>query len=348
MSAAAPPGPSPPADQAFVNSAITTATTAGPFIDINTNYLLQSAYLVFFMHCGFAMISVGCVRARFAKHIAVLILIDACASALGFYLFGFAFAFGDGTDADGNLVGNQFIGSHYFAMSGLDGPYYSPATQVRPYAFWLFEWAFAATACTIVSGAIAERARVEAYIIYSFFMASWVYPVIIHSIWSSAGWASMFRVTPNFTGYLVGSGAIDYAGSGAVHMVGGYAAAAGCFVIGPRIGRFNADGTANDFPGHNSSLFVLGVMILWFGWYGFNPGSQLNLVGLQNSFAVSNAAVTTTLAPAAAGLSALVCQALITHFTTGVRARCLRHSPPLCCSVPTLAQSVLRSVCCPE
>jgi hypothetical protein len=86
-------------------------------------------------------ISVGCVRARFAKHIAVLILIDACASALGFYLFGFAFAFGDGTDADGNLVGNQFIGSHYFAMSGLDGPYYSPATQVRPYAFWLFEWA---------------------------------------------------------------------------------------------------------------------------------------------------------------------------------------------------------------
>jgi Amt family ammonium transporter len=105
---------------------------------------------------------------------------------------------------------------------------------------------------------------------------------------------------------------------------------------------------ANDFPGHNSSLFVLGVMILWFGWYGFNPGSQLNLVGLQNSFAVSNAAVTTTLAPAAAGLSALVCQALITHFTTGVRARCLRHSPPLCCSVPTLAQSVLRSVCCPE
>ncbi|BDA50157.1 Ammonium transporter 1 member 1 [Coccomyxa sp. Obi] len=317
MASAAPPGPSPVATEDYVTSAITDSTTGGPWIDINTQYLLASAYLVFFMHCGFAMISIGCVRARFARHIAVLILIDACASALGFYLFGFAFAFGDETDASGNVAGNPFIGSKYFALNGLDGPTYF-ATLVRPYAFWVFEWAFAATACTIVSGAIAERARVEAYAIYSFFMAAWVYPVVVHSVWSSAGWASMFRAAPNFMGYFAkGSGAIDFAGSGAVHMVGGYAAAAGCWIIGPRIGRFNADGTANDFAGHNSSLFVLGVMILWFGWYGFNPGSQLVIVGGTNSFAVSVCAVTTTLAPAAAGLSSLLTKAIETHFTTG-------------------------------
>ncbi|CAL5222199.1 g4529 [Coccomyxa viridis] len=265
------------------------------------------------------MISVGCVRARFARHIAVLILIDACASALGFYLLGFAFAFGDGQDEAGNLYGNTFIGFKYFALHGADGPQYF-ATAVRPYAFWVFEWAFAATACTIVSGAIAERARVEAYALYSFFMAAWVYPVVVHSIWSGAGWASMFKPTPYASSYMsswLNTGAIDFAGSGAVHMVGGYAAAAGCAIIGPRIGRFNADGTANDFAGHNSSLFVLGVMILWFGWYGFNPGSQLVLVGLQNSFAVSNCAVTTTLAPAAAGMSALLVRAILTHRTTG-------------------------------
>lgn len=301
-----------------MNNLITDSTTAGPWIDINTNYLLTSGYLVFFMHTGFAMISVGCVRARFARHIAVLILIDACASALGFYLFGFAFAFGDGMDANGNLYGNNFIGFRFFAMHDMNQAQYF-ATAVRPYAFWLFEWAFAATACTIVSGAIAERARVEAYVIYSFFMAAWVYPVVIHSIWSGAGWASMFRPAPYASSYIgkLNTGAIDFAGSGGVHMVGGYAAAAGCAIIGPRIGRFNADGTANDFAGHNSSLFVLGVMILWFGWYGFNPGSQLVLVGLQNSLAVSNCAVTTTLAPAAAGLSALLVRAIVTHMTTG-------------------------------
>jgi len=272
---------------------------------IDAMFTLSSAYLVFFMHCGFAMLSVGCVRARFSKHICILILLDACASAIGFYLFGYAFAYGDTESA------NSFIGKSFFAMSGLPGG----AAALNPqYYQWLFQWSFAATACTIVSGAIAERTRFEAYFAYSFFMAAWVYPVIVHSIWSPAGWANMGRTTGAL---LAGTGAIDFAGSGAVHMVGGFAAAAGALIVGPRIGRFLPDGTVVNMPGHNSSLFILGVMILWFGWYGFNPGSQQGITGATNFLAVSNAAVTTTLAPAASGLSALLIGALESKIKTG-------------------------------
>ena len=272
---------------------------------LDAMFTLSSAYLVFFMHCGFAMLSVGCVRARFSKHICILILLDACASAIGFYLFGYAFAYGDGA------APNSFIGKQFFAMSSLpaSGPAFAPQ-----YYQWLFQWSFAATACTIVSGAIAERTRFEAYFAYSFFMAAWVYPVVVHSIWSPAGWANMGRTTGKL---LAGTGAIDFAGSGAVHMVGGFAAAAGALIVGPRIGRFLPDGTVVAMPGHNSSLFILGVMILWFGWYGFNPGSQQAIVGGTNAAAVANAAVTTTLAPAAAGLSALLIGALESKVKTG-------------------------------
>jgi Amt family ammonium transporter len=294
----------------FINSTV-QELTAGPYQDVTAEYVLASAYLVFFMHCGFAMLSVGCVRARFAKHIAILILVDACASAVGFYLFGYAFAWGDhANNADGSTSQNQFIGSQYFALSGL------PHTQ---YYLWVFQWSFAATACTIVSGAIAERTKFEAYVLYSFFMAAWVYPVLTHSVWSTAGWAGMFRSSPPTPGYtlLLGVGAIDFAGSGAVHMVGGFAAAAGCWVVGPRIGRFLPDGTVVEMPGHNTSLFVLGVMILWFGWYGFNPGSQLALTGQGNSDAIANAAITTTLAPAVAGMSSLYAQSIIGRKAAG-------------------------------
>ena len=184
------------------------------------------------------------------------------------------------------------------------------AAGAPQYYQWIFQWSFAATACTIVSGAIAERTRFEAYFFYSFFMAAWVYPIIVHSVWSVNGWANMNRANGPL---LFQRGVIDFAGSGAVHMVGGeetvpgtlfsepfwggslfffhrkgknsplflplffkkknknknkkgFAAAAGALIVGPRIGRFLPDGTVVSMPGHNSSLFILGVMILWFGW----------------------------------------------------------------------------------
>ncbi|DBA72984.1 TPA: hypothetical protein ACH3X2_009929 [Trebouxia sp. C0005] len=271
----------------------TSSTLPGPFQELNESFLLQSAYLVFFMHCGFAMLSIGCVRAKFAKHIAVLILVDATASALGFYLFGFAFAYGDDASADGlNPAGNAFIGKNFFAMN-----------KMAPTAYynWVFQWTgpqclVAATPDAVHCGADTRLADCRK-------------GTDINSLVGG--------------GYLLfGSGAIDFAGSGAVHMVGGYAAFAGAWVLGPRIGRFLPDGTSVDMAGHNTSLFVLGVMILWFGWYGFNPGSQLAIVTPTGSTysiasAVSNAAVTTSLAPAAAGLTGLFVTAILLKVKTG-------------------------------
>jgi Amt family ammonium transporter len=292
-------------------------------VDVNAAFTLGSGYLVFFMHCGFAMISVGCVRSKFAKHIAMLILTDACASGIAWYFFGYAIGFGDRTGPGlsgvptnsagypgvngGTSTNNPFLGTRFFAMKDL------PWNQ---YNLWYFQWTFCATACTIVSGAIAERARFESYILYTSFMAAWVYPIVTHASWSPSSYIGMFRQNGHL---LFGSGAIDFAGSGVVHMVGGYAALVGCAILGPRLGRFRADGTVVDYPAHNYSLFILGVMILWFGWYGFNPGSETAILPAGTSNPVAVAAVATTLAPCSSGLTALVVKAMIVRFRTGAR-----------------------------
>lgn len=297
--------------------------TLGGAADVNAAFTLNSGYLVFFMHCGFAMLSIGCVRAKFAKHISMLILIDACASGIGWYLFGYAFAFGDKTCTDtatdtnkpgiNSLINgdvscnNAFVGTRYFGLHEL------PNNQ---YYLFFFQWSFAATACTIVSGALAERAKFEAYVLYSFFMAAWVYPVIVHASWSSSSYLGAFRTNGHL---LFGTGSIDYAGSGVVHMTGGIAAAVGCAILGPRLGRFRADGTAVEYAAHNYSLFLLGVMILWFGWYGFNPGSALAILPAGFSLPVQVAAVNTTLSPCAAGITGLLFKAILTKAKHGHR-----------------------------
>jgi Amt family ammonium transporter len=295
--------------------------TLGGALDVNSAFTLASGYLVFFMHCGFAMLSIGCVRAKFAKHISMLILVDACTSGLAFYLFGWAIAFGDKTTpsnapganglvSDPTAVSdnNAFIGTRYFAL-GNDFPN-------NQYYLFFFQYTFAATACTIVSGAIAERAKFESYILYSFFMAAWVYPVVVHSMWSSSSYIGAFRTNGKL---LFGTGAIDYAGSGVVHMTGGIAAAVGCAILGPRLGRFRADGTAVEYAAHNYSLFLLGVMILWFGWYGFNPGSALAILPAGFSLPVQQAAVNTTLSPCCSGLVGLIMKAIMTKVQHGHR-----------------------------
>eukprot|EP00884_Botryococcus_braunii_P001713 jgi/Botrbrau1/11542/Bobra.0393s0020.1 len=129
---------------------------------------------------------------RFSKNICILILVDACASAIGFYFLGYAFAFGDDPESP-----NKFIGTKFFVMSGLPA---LDAAAMPQYYQWLFQWSFAATACTIVSGAIAERTRFPVYVVYSFFMAAWVYPIVVHSVWSPFGWASTGQVHGQFVG----------------------------------------------------------------------------------------------------------------------------------------------------
>uniref|UniRef100_A0A2N9E4U1 Ammonium transporter AmtB-like domain-containing protein n=1 Tax=Fagus sylvatica TaxID=28930 RepID=A0A2N9E4U1_FAGSY len=261
---------------------------------INTIYLLFSAYLVFVMQLGFAMLCAGSVRAKNAMNIMLTNVVDAVVGSISYYLFGFAFAFGDGSNS------NPFIGTNFFALYNIPNTSYD-------YSFFLYQWAFAIAVAGITSGSIAERTQFTAYLFFSFFLTGFVYPIVAHWVWSSSGWLS-----PSSSGLLFGSGAIDFAGSGVVHLVGGIAGLWGSFIEGPRVGRFDAFGKPVPMRGHNATLVVLGTFLLWFGWFGFNPGSfDKILVAYPDSTsqgnwtAVGRTAVTTTLAGSAAGIVTL-------------------------------------------
>ncbi|XP_008799174.3 ammonium transporter 1 member 3-like [Phoenix dactylifera] len=262
---------------------------------INTIYLLFSAYLVFIMQLGFAMLCAGSVRAKNAMNIMLTNVVDAVVGTISYYLFGFAFAFGAGSHS------NPFIGTSFFALENVPNETYG-------YAYFLYQWAFAIAVAGITSGSIAERTQFSAYLVYSFLLTGFVYPVVAHWVWSSDGWLS-----PNSGGSLLfGSGAIDFAGSGVVHLVGGVAGLWGALIEGPRIGRFDAFGRAVPMRGHNATLVVLGTFLLWFGWFGFNPGSFSRILVAYpdaphegNWTGVGRTAVTTALAGSAAGLTTL-------------------------------------------
>ncbi|KAL6971182.1 Ammonium transporter 1 member 1 [Sarracenia purpurea var. burkii] len=273
------------------------STVANKFTDtayaVDSTYLLFSAYLVFSMQLGFAMLCAGSVRAKNTMNIMLTNVLDAAAGGLFYYLFGFAFAFGSPS--------NGFIGRHNFALNSLP-------SSLFDYSYFLYQWAFAIAAAGITSGSIAERTQFVAYLIYSSFLTGFVYPVVSHWFWSVDGWAS----ASNSGDLLFGSGVIDFAGSGVVHMVGGIAGFYGALIEGPRIGRFDASGRTVALRGHSASLVVLGTFLLWFGWYGFNPGSftKISSAYVSGSYygqwsAVGRTAVTTTLAGCAAALTTL-------------------------------------------
>ncbi|KAM0044731.1 Ammonium transporter 1 member 3 [Helianthus debilis subsp. tardiflorus] len=261
---------------------------------INAIYLLFSAYLVFMMQLGFAMLCAGSVRAKNAMNIMLTNVVDAVVGSLSYFLFGFAFAFGGGADS------NPFIGTQYFALKDIPSSSYD-------YSFFLYQWAFAIAVAGITSGSIAERTQFSAYLVFSFFLTGFVYPIVAHWVWSSNGW-----LNPASTTLLFGSGSIDFAGSGVVHLVGGIAGLWGALIEGPRVGRFDAFGKPVQMRGHNMTLVVLGTFLLWFGWFGFNPGSfNKILVSYPDSFdqgnwtAVGRTAVTTTLSGSTAGIVTL-------------------------------------------
>ena len=202
------------------------------------------------MQAGFAMLCAGSVRQKNVKNIMLKNLLDACGGALGFWAIGFAFAYGGDP-----LPGKTFIGTTYFGLSGVDN-----------YSFFFFQFAFAATAATIVAGTVAERCKMSAYLCYSIFLTGFVYPVVAHAIWSSNGFRSAFTSDP-----MNGIGMVDFAGSGVVHMTGGATALVADIVLGPRKGRFydedgNALETPMTFPVHSVALQILGTFVLWFGW----------------------------------------------------------------------------------
>lgn len=275
-------------------------------------WLLISAFLVFMMQAGFSILEVGTIRAKNAKNIMIKNVLDACAGAFMWWGFGYAFAYGGGSYTGGPP--NGFIGAKdFFFINGYtdcDSSVDLCLYPVEPstggsYAMWIFQWAFAATAATIVAGSVAERCTIVAYLTYSCVLTGFIYPVVVHWIWSDYGWLSAGRDADVARGAWVQSGVVDFAGSGVVHMVGGCAALMGAIFLGPRIGRFDADGRMVKFSPHNAAFIGLGTLLLWFGWYGFNPGSTLGLSGGMVLLA-EKVAVGTTLAAAAGGLSAML------------------------------------------
>src|SRR5690606_24802852 len=258
---------------------------------VDTGWLMLAAILVFLMQVGFAMVEAGFVRAKNVTNILMKNILDCSMGAIAFWAVGFGIAYGVSGDSSNGLVGDG-----NFFLSGFDD-----------YATWIFQFAFAATAATIVSGAMAERTKFSAYLFYTVFITAVIYPVVIHWGWDGNGWLSAFAEDPIGT-----NGYIDFAGSGLVHMVGGFAALMGAIIVGPRLGKYTSDGRINPIPGHNITLPVLGMFILWFGWYGFNPGSTLGLTGGFAALA-AKVAVTTTLAACAGSTTA----ALVSKFRTG-------------------------------
>uniref|UniRef100_A0A7S0X4C6 Ammonium transporter n=1 Tax=Mantoniella antarctica TaxID=81844 RepID=A0A7S0X4C6_9CHLO len=257
-------------------------------------WLLFGAYLVFFMQCGFAMLEAGSVRAKNTKNILLKNLLDACLGGLLWWFIGYPLALGDPGAGEQKLIG----GSGFFMEDRISGQNAKP----EYYAMWMFQWAFAATAATIVSGAVAERCAFSAYLTYTTTLTAFIYPVVVHWVWSSEGWLTAWT-PPGKDPYMGANGLIDFAGSGVVHMTGGGAALMGAIFLGPRVGRFaSRTGEVQDMPGHSTVLAALGTFILWFGWYGFNPVSTLKFVYMQDA---ARCAVTTTLAACAGGCTTL-------------------------------------------
>ena len=249
---------------------------------IDNFFLFIAAVLVLFMQAGFAMLEAGLNSTKNTVNILFKNIMDLSAGAILYYLVGYGLMYPG--------AGNGWFA---FAVFGVSEAGVTPAAgALHPQVDWLFQVAFAATAATIVSGAVAGRLKFSAYLIYSVILTGFIYP--ISGYWKWGG------------GWLDQLGFYDFAGSLVVHAVGGFAGLAGAIVLGPRIGRFGKNGNSKPMPGSNLALSALGVLILWIGWYGFNPGSQLAISGADNTNAVMLIAANTTLAAAAGTVAAML------------------------------------------
>lgn len=246
---------------------------------LNTVWVLLAAALVFFMEAGFAMLEAGFIRAKNSLNIIMKVFIDCCSGLIGYWAIGFGLMYG--LDKFG-----VFGTTGFFAIGDMSNLPFIKQFGLPVEVYWMFQAAFAVAVATIVSGAVAERMKFTPYIVFSFLATAFIYPVAGHLIWNPGGlFAKM--------------GVLDFAGSAAVHSVGGWASLAAVLVLGPRYGKYKKDGSANVIPSHNMPIAALGAFILWFGWFGFNPGSALN--GLDSS--IAHIVMTTNLAAAAGGLA---------------------------------------------
>ena len=258
---------------------------------LNTVWTLVAAFLVFGMQVGFTMLEAGFCRSRETVNVLMECIVDTCLCGLLFYAFGFAFMFSHG---------NGFIGYHWFFLK--DAPATYEATGVAFLAFLLFQFAFADTCSTITSGAMIGRTGFVGDLLYSFAVSGFIYPIIGHWAWGPDGFLATMGSAGNFLPSL-GTGFHDFAGSTVVHTIGGFIALAGAIVLGPRLGRrFKRDGGGPMLP-HDLTIAACGGLLLWFGWYGFNPGSTLSAMDFEG---IGRVAANTTLAACSAGLVAMV------------------------------------------
>lgn len=258
---------------------------------VNTAWTLVAAFLVFGMQVGFTMLEAGFCRSRETVNVLVECVVDTCLCGILFYAVGFAFMFSHG---------NGFIGYHWFFLQGAPATY--EATGVAFLAVWIFQFAFADTCSTITSGAMIGRTGFVGDLLYSICVTGFIYPVIGHWAWGPDGWLANMGSAGNFFPSL-GIGFHDFAGSTVVHTIGGFIALAGAIVLGPRLGRkFKRDGGGAMLP-HDLTIAVSGGLILWFGWYGFNPGSTLSAMDFEG---IGRVATNTTLAACAAGLTSIL------------------------------------------
>jgi Amt family ammonium transporter len=258
---------------------------------VNTAWTLVAAFLVFGMQVGFTMLEAGFCRSRETVNVLVECVVDTCLCGILFYAVGFAFMFSHG---------NGFIGYHWFFLQNAPDTY--ETTGVAFLAVWIFQFAFADTCSTITSGAMIGRTDFVGDLLYSLCVTGFIYPVIGHWAWGPDGWLANMGSTGNMFPSL-GMPFHDFAGSTVVHTIGGFIALAGAIVLGPRLGRrFKRDGGAPMLP-HDLTIAVSGGLILWFGWYGFNPGSTLSAMDFVG---IGRVATNTTLAACAAGLSSIL------------------------------------------
>ena len=279
------------ADSAPVTLAELAATVADNALSLDTVWMLLAAMLVFFMQPGFALVEAGFTRTKNTANILMKNLLDFMLGSLLFFFIWFGLMFG------AEWAG--FIGiPNFFCVDGLN------PTDLPVEGFLVFQTLFCATAATIVSGAMAERTKFHMYLVYTVLISVFIYPISGH--WTCGGGWLMNGEEGGFMMSTFGATFHDFAGSTIVHSVGGWIALMGALVVGPRIGKYDRDGKSKAIPGHNLTIASLGVFILWFGWFGFNPGSQLAASGEENRVAISHVFLTTNLAACAGGFLSLV------------------------------------------
>ena len=259
---------------------------------LNTVWMLLAAMLVFFMQPGFGLVEAGFTRSKNTANILMKNLVDFMVGSILFWFIGFGLMFG---------IGDVFGTPHLFDLDAMDNIIQN---GLPIEGFLIFQTVFCATSATIVSGAMAERTKFSMYLAYTIAISVLIYPVSGHWTWGG-GWLS--NADPDsFMMSVFGYTFHDFAGSTVVHSVGGWIALVGAAILGPRLGKYGKDGKSKAIPGHNLTLACLGVFILWFGWFGFNPGSQLAAAGYGDQTAISHVFLTTNLAACTGGFLALL------------------------------------------